>query len=529
MKKLFLTFAIIFASIGLLGCVQLNSEYSDYTYLSLEMNPAIDFIIDKNDNVHTYQLRNEDAEIVAAGLELEGKNYEEALRLYLNAAIQTGYIDVSRADGAVMIQSGGRSEAKNNAFMIRVENKIQTFFQENAIGAVVLRNSEFDEEVINLAEENNISFGFAKIVLAYMNVNEEAVLEDVLELKPRDIIQSLIDESNQYLNQYRNQNQIQAQIIKDEMISSIQEQVQAHRDGVQNGTITQPDISGLMEQYRNSFRSMHENYVNRNQNRVQHAKDATESSSPMMFSVNINPSIDFLIDEKGYVMSFKLNNEDAEIVAAGLEMVGKHYEEALKLYLNSAIATGYIDVSRSDNAVMIQNSGANSKLENAFMIHNQKMLQKFFFENAIGATCLYQHQIDEEIIAFAEENEISYGYAKLVLTYLATDENLILEEVLLLTSSEIIELLKADFDGYLFRYRNQIEAGARAIKDELIEALRLRVQTHQQDLLRNRIQQPDISGLQQRYLNNYEEIHEGFVVRNQERLQQAKTEYNKKH
>jgi hypothetical protein len=531
MKKFLLLLTLLIASVSLIGCADNKEdvEYSDYNYLSLEINPKAEFYVDDEDEVVAVRYRNEEAEVVAAGLELVGKNYEEALQLYLNAAIDTGYVDVSRDDGAVMIQAGGKDDDDNAQFMTRVETKLQTFFQENAIGAVVLKNQEVDEEVQALVEDYDISYGFAKMVLAYIEQNEEADIDEVVKMQPSDLIDDLVAEANQYMNQYRTQTETNAQYLKDELEEAVKAQVQAHRDAVDNDTATQPDISGLKENYMLNFQSMNQAYKNRNQTRLQQAKDkVADQSEPMLFSVDINPGIDFLIDKNGLVMTYMLKNEAAEIVAAGLNMEGMEYQAALRLYLNAAIDTGYIDVERSDNAVMVQNSGVNQELENSFMNQTQTMLQTFFYENAIGAVVMNQHEIDPEIVALAEEYEISYGFAKLVLAYMATDETLVLESVLEMTASEILELLGENYEAGLARYKNQVEAGAQAIKDELVDALRLRVQEHRQAVQDGTVTQPDISGLRQQYLENYDAIHEGYLNRNQTRVQQAKNAANNK-
>ena len=530
MKKFLLLLTLLFAGIGLIACAETEEvAYSDYTYLSLEMNPAVDFVIDSEGKVYTYSFRNEEAEIVAAGLEMEGKTYEEALHLYLNAAIDTGYIDITREDGAVMIQAGGKKDSENNEFMVQVQEKLQIFFQENAIGAVVLKNEEVDEEAEALVETYDISYGFAKMILAYVQLNPDAVIADLAEMQPKDLVDDLVKEANQYRSRYQNEIQAGAQAVKDELVEALQAQIQAHRQEVENGTKTQPDISGLKENYMNNFATLHESYLNRNQTRLQQAKEKVSGNSPMYFSLDINPGIDFVIDGNGYVLSYMLKNQDAEIVAAGLKMEGLHYQEALRLYLNAAIDTGYIDVTRSDNAVMFQNVGVNQEIENAFMNQTQTMLQNFFYENAIGATVLQQHEINPEIVAFAEEHDISFGFAKLVLAYLATDETLVVEDVLLMTPKEIVDLLGLDCEAYMAQYRNQVEASARAIKDELVEALKAQVQAHRQAVENGTKTQPDISGLRQQYLENYETMHQGYVNRNQVRVHQAEEAKNNKN
>jgi hypothetical protein len=177
---------------------------------------------------------------------------------------------------------------------------------------------------------------------------------------------------------------------------------------------------------------------------------------------------------------------------------------------------------------MIQNAGINQELENAFMNQTQTMMQNFFYENAIGAVVMEKHEIDPEIQALAEEYEISYGFAKLVLAYLATDETLVLEDILLLTSKEIIDLLGIECEAHMNQYRNQVEASAQAVKDELVEALQAKVQNHFNAVENGQKSQPDISGLKQMYQADYENMHSQYVNRNQLRLQEAKANQSNK-
>ena len=204
-----------------------------------------------------------------------------------------------------------------------------------------------------------------------------------------------------------------------------------------------------------------------------------------------------------------------------------HYQEALQLYLNNAIDTGYIDVERTDNAVMIQNSGETQDLENQFRNQLQTKVQNFFSENAIGGIALNQHDFDEEVLNFAETYSITYGFAQLVMTYLATDETLVIEEVLEMKASEIIAELDLEYGQYLSQYRNQREADAEQIKSGMVNALKQKVEQHRDAVEQGTKTQPDVSGLKTIYQQNYNEIHEGYLTRNQNRVQEAKNQINK--
>ena len=50
------------------------------TYMALEINPGVEFILDEDGNVLSIQLLNEDAEAVAADLDLEGLPHKRGPR-----------------------------------------------------------------------------------------------------------------------------------------------------------------------------------------------------------------------------------------------------------------------------------------------------------------------------------------------------------------------------------------------------------------------------------------------------------------
>ncbi|MFH0767266.1 MAG: hypothetical protein ABII85_05315 [Bacillota bacterium] len=268
MKKL-MTFALFMVMlISLAACTDDSAD--ENTYLSVEINPAMEMIINKAENVVSYSLQNEAAEIVAAGLDLVGMNYEEALHLYLNAAVDTGYIDIERNDNAVALMAGSSKDDDANAFQLQVETKLQTFFQENAIGAVVLNQGEVNEDLQELVDLYDISIGFAKLVDAYVSADETHTIEEALLMTPAEIMEALVDVQDAYMAQYRNQRQLEAQAVKDELAEALQSKVAAHRQAVTNGTAVQPDITGVKNAYLADYEGEKEQFVIRNQERVEY-------------------------------------------------------------------------------------------------------------------------------------------------------------------------------------------------------------------------------------------------------------------
>ncbi len=269
MKKLMTLGLFMVMLIGVAACTSDNTE--DLTYLSVDINPAMEMIINQEQYVVSYALNNEAAEIVAAGLNLEGMKYDEALHLYLNAAVATGYIDIERNDNAVAIQAYNGNDEDSNQFQIQVETKLQTYFQENALGAVVLYQGEVSESLQALVDQYDISLGKARLIEAYVAADEANTIEDALEMTSQEIMDALVITQDAYMLQYRNQKQSGAQEVKDELEDALRSRVEAHQALVTAGTAVQPDTTGVKQAYLDDFDGIKSQFVIRNQERVEYA------------------------------------------------------------------------------------------------------------------------------------------------------------------------------------------------------------------------------------------------------------------
>ncbi|MBR2930138.1 MAG: hypothetical protein IKC32_02805 [Clostridia bacterium] len=77
-------------------------------------------------------------------------------------------------------------------------------------------------------------------------------------------------------------------------------------------------------------------------------------------TIDINPSVEFMLDEEGKVASVTALNDDGSILIAGEVFVGKTAEEATELMLTVAGETGYLvkgNVTADENNVKISVSG----------------------------------------------------------------------------------------------------------------------------------------------------------------------------
>lgn len=268
MKKLFLVSIMLITVLALASC---STSQADSTYLSVEINPEMEMVINQEMNVVSYSLGNEAAEIVAAGLNLVGMNYEEALKTYLNAAIATGYIDIDRNDNAIAFQAYNQNETTMNQFQLEVQTKLQDYIGENKLGVVLMNQGEVNTELQTLVDQYDITYGFARLVVAYVALDETRTIEEAVTMTPSELMNAVVDDQKTFMEQYRNQRQLDVQAVKDALEEALQSRVEAHHQAVLNGTISTPDTTGIKEQYLNDYEGIKEAFVLRNQERVQYA------------------------------------------------------------------------------------------------------------------------------------------------------------------------------------------------------------------------------------------------------------------
>ena len=87
---------------------------------------------------------------------------------------------------------------------------------------------------------------------------------------------------------------------------------------------------------------------------------AAEKGTVTRMTVDVNPSVEFMVDDENKVVSVTALNDDGSIIIVGEVFVGKTAEEAVELMLSIAAETGYLvkgNVEADANTVKISVSG----------------------------------------------------------------------------------------------------------------------------------------------------------------------------
>ena len=96
-----LAFAMVFAlAFGLIQFLKVKPTPTPITivgstYVSIDVNPSIEFVLDENLNVTTCTPKNEKAKVLLVNENYVGKNIEEVTNLLVKRLNDTGYISIS--------------------------------------------------------------------------------------------------------------------------------------------------------------------------------------------------------------------------------------------------------------------------------------------------------------------------------------------------------------------------------------------------------------------------------------------------
>ena len=241
MKKLLALGLVFIGVLTLSACDldELRDSLSDtvdqgdtVTYARLDINPSIEFIVDEDENIVSYKLLNEDAKTVAVDLNLEGMNIEEAIEIYLDEAVELGFLDVDvenqitvttsedldeeadngdeEADNGDEEADNGDEEADNGdesgipyeKLRDRLKARVENHLEGKGIGAQVMFG-DLDDELLALAEEYNIGFGRLKMIQAAVENDEDLDFETAIEMEMGDIMSIVRDVHREHMEDFR--------------------------------------------------------------------------------------------------------------------------------------------------------------------------------------------------------------------------------------------------------------------------------------------------------------------------------------
>ena len=220
MKK----FKPLLAIIGLLAivltvvaCSGTTANAAEEAYVTIDINPSVELIVNGQEEVVYVNALNEDAEVLLSGLDLIGMNVDEATDLIIQTAIELGYIDVEASDTVVQV-SCTSDTALGEQIRERVKAAVNTAFQNRGVYGRAT-DKAFGQEFVEEAEGYGVTPGFLFLAKAVVAVQDEITLEDALLMTQedlRDILKDAKDAAKEVIHELRDQFIAERQAIHDE-------------------------------------------------------------------------------------------------------------------------------------------------------------------------------------------------------------------------------------------------------------------------------------------------------------------------
>jgi hypothetical protein len=191
-KKL-ATFAASAAAILVLG-VSTWAYASPYSYVSLDVNPSIQFVLNRFDRVLSIKSVNDDGEEVLQEIKLENlknKTIVQAINQTLDQISQLGYLS-DNASAGIVITTSGKNMDKADELAIEIKDEVEDELNETYSTASVEVFSVGLERV-EAARELGVTPGKLNLVeklIAISNDVESANLQEWLDKPVKDIMKA---------------------------------------------------------------------------------------------------------------------------------------------------------------------------------------------------------------------------------------------------------------------------------------------------------------------------------------------------
>ncbi len=183
-----------------------NTANAEETYVTIDINPSVELIVNGNEKVVYANALNEDAEVLLAELDLIGMDVEAATDLIIETAIALGYIDVDAVDTLVEVSSMSDT-ALGEKIRQRVKEAVNNAFQNRGLNGHS-EDKGFDPEFIAEAESYDVTPGFLFLAQSVMAVQDDITLEDALLMTQdelRDILKDARAEARDVLTELRDE------------------------------------------------------------------------------------------------------------------------------------------------------------------------------------------------------------------------------------------------------------------------------------------------------------------------------------
>ncbi len=151
--------------------------------IGIDVNPSVELSVNRNNKVLEAEALNDDGMAILEDMDIRGVDLNVAVNAVIGSMVTHGYLN--DLDNAILVTVSNDSIKKAQGLRYAVVKDIQATLDEKKLKAVVYDQQVIEEdEVKQLADEYNISYGKAYFLKELIGQNSSLTLEDMKRLAP---------------------------------------------------------------------------------------------------------------------------------------------------------------------------------------------------------------------------------------------------------------------------------------------------------------------------------------------------------
>jgi len=188
------------------------------------------------------------------------------------------------------------------------------------------------------------------------------------------------------------------------------------------------------------------------------------SADETYVTIDINPSIELVVSPREKVIYANPLNADGELLLANLDLIGLNLDDAVDLIIAESISLGFIDVDSDETIVSVSSISDNSELGETIRDRVKEHINESFMKRAMMGRA-QDKGFTPEFVAEAQGYGVTPAFLALAKSVTVVDDTILLEDALLMTQQELIDILKVAKEA-----NREV---AQALRDEFFAARQL--------------------------------------------------------
>lgn len=172
---------VVMAIVGVVGNVNQTAQAST---VSLDVNPSVEIILNRNNRVVKVNPLNDDGKAIVSDMDFNGCQLKVAVNALIGSMIRNGYLSAEANSVLVSVDS---SKNAYQSIAEAVANEITLTLGQMSIDAsVVSQWIKSDDQIAAIAKENNVSLGKAQLIYKISTQSDYTVAQ-LVELPINDL------------------------------------------------------------------------------------------------------------------------------------------------------------------------------------------------------------------------------------------------------------------------------------------------------------------------------------------------------